>query len=115
MSMMHLPIPYVTATELGDPVPSDLSLLDVREQVEWDHGHIEGAHHLPMSELVDRRGEIPQGQVVVVCRVGARSAQVTAYLVQQGYDAVNLDGGMVDWVASGRPIVSETGAPPQVV
>jgi len=54
-------------------------------------------------------------RVVCVCRVGARSAQVTAYLVQQGYDMVNLDGGLAAWVAVGRPIVSETGQPATVL
>jgi rhodanese-related sulfurtransferase len=38
-----------------------------------------------------------------------------AYLRQRGHDAVNLEGGMVDWEAAGRPLVSETGEPPKVV
>jgi rhodanese-related sulfurtransferase len=38
-----------------------------------------------------------------------------AYLAQSGHDVVNLDGGMLDWEAAGRPMVSETGAVPQVV
>ncbi|HEX6148893.1 rhodanese-like domain-containing protein [Nocardioides sp.] len=105
----------MTVSDLDDPLPDGLSVLDVREQVEWDHGHIDGAQHLPMMELVERRDEIPQGRVLVVCRVGNRSARVTAYLVQQGYDAVNLDGGMVDWAGSGRTMVSETDGRPQVV
>jgi rhodanese-related sulfurtransferase len=112
---MFSSIPAVTVPELDDPLPDAMCVLDVREQVEWDHGHIEGARHLPMMELVERRDEIPAVPVLVVCRVGSRSAQVTAYLVQQGYDAVNLDGGMVDWAAAGRSMVSETGRPPQVV
>ena len=112
---MFSSIPAVTVTELDDPLPDETSVLDVREQVEWDHGHIDGAQHLPMMQLVERREEIPQGRLLVVCRVGSRSAQVTAYLVQQGYDAVNLDGGMVDWAAAGRAMVSETRRPPQVV
>jgi rhodanese-related sulfurtransferase len=37
------------------------------------------------------------------------------YLLQQGHDVVNLDGGMLDWEGAGRPMVSETGAVPQVV
>ena len=41
--------------------------------------------------------------------------QATHYLAQQGYDAVNLDGGMIDWAAAGRPMLSENGRPPQVV
>ena len=56
-----------------------------------------------------------EGRTVVVCRVGARSAQVVAYLAQQGHDVVNLDGGMVEWVDAGRGLVSDTGHPPHVV
>jgi rhodanese-related sulfurtransferase len=51
---------------------------------------------------------------VVVCASGARSAQVTAYLNQNGWTARNLEGGMHAWHAAGRPMVSEEGAPPRV-
>jgi rhodanese-related sulfurtransferase len=91
-------------------VPPDAHLLDVREQDEWDAGHVEASQHIPIGQLLARLGEIPPDRdVIVVCRVGSRSAQVTAYLAQQGYDAVNLDGGLDAWVAAGRPLVSETG------
>ena len=112
---MFSSIPSVTVPELDDPLPDVTCVLDVREQVEWDHGHIEGARHLPMMELVERRGESRSARCSSCAGSGSRSAQVTAYLVQQGYDAVNLDGGMVDWAAAGRAMVSETGRPPQVV
>jgi rhodanese-related sulfurtransferase len=101
--------------------PNDVTdgtyLLDVREDDEWVAGHIEGAVHIPMSGLLGRVGEVPKdGDVVVVCKVGARSAQVAAYLAQQGWPNVrNLDGGVVEWLRSGRALVSETGAPPTVV
>ena len=53
---------------------SDLHLLDVREQDEWDAGHIEGAQHIPLGELGARLAEVPREQVVVaVCRSGSRS------------------------------------------
>ena len=110
---MH--VPSVTVAELPDPLPEGISVLDVREPVEWAHGHIEGAVHLPLRELTSRLDEVPTGRVVVVCKVGGRSAQATAYLSHQGLDVVNLDGGMVDWADAGRPMVSETGRPPQVV
>jgi rhodanese-related sulfurtransferase len=52
----------------------------------------------------------------VVCRVGARSAQVAAYLRQQGWDNVrNLDGGLVQWVREGKPLVTDSGAAPTVL
>jgi rhodanese-related sulfurtransferase len=58
---------------------------------------------------------VPAGQFLVTCKVGGRSAQAVAWLVQQGHEAVNLAGGMLDWEAAGRPMVSESGAAPQVV
>ncbi|MFB7461098.1 rhodanese-like domain-containing protein [Streptomyces sp. NPDC088337] len=95
-------------------------LLDVREDDEWRAGHAEGALHIPLSEFVARYGELteaaPQdGRINVICRSGARSAQVAMYLVQQGVDAVNVDGGMQVWAASGRPVVTDEGQPGQVV
>ena len=108
-------IPTVAIAGVPDPLPDGLAVLDVREQVEWDHGHIEGALHVPLMELPQRLADLPEGQTLVVCKVGGRSAQAAGYLVQQGHDAVNLDGGMLDWEAAGRPMVSENGQPPHVV
>jgi len=112
---MHPEIPAVRVADLPDPLPEGLAVLDVREPREWAHGHIEGAVHVPLMELPNRREEVPDGRVLVVCRVGARSAQATRYLAQQGLDAVNLEGGMVDWAAAGRPMRSDTSHPPRVV
>ena len=98
-----------------DPLPEGLAVVDVREPVEWSHGHIEGAIHIPLGELTSRLDELPEGQTLVVCKVGARSAQAVRWLAQQGRDVVNLDGGMLDWEAAGRAMVSDTGRPPIVV
>jgi rhodanese-related sulfurtransferase len=109
------PIPTLEVRDLPDPVPDELHILDVREELEWRHGHIDGAVHVPLGQLPARMGEVPEGPVVVVCKVGGRSAQAVAYLGASGYDVVNLHGGMLDWVEAGRPMVSETGQPPHVV
>ncbi|MER7670899.1 rhodanese-like domain-containing protein [Kitasatospora sp. NPDC096128] len=90
-------------------VPADAALLDVREQDEWDAGHVDGALHIPIGEVIARIGELPEQKLYVLCRVGGRSAQVVQYLVQQGRDAVNVDGGMYAWEGAGRPMVSSTG------
>ncbi|MQS13159.1 rhodanese-like domain-containing protein [Streptomyces kaniharaensis] len=90
-------------------VPADAVLLDVREQDEWDAGHVDGALHIPMSQVIARLGELPDERLYVLCRVGGRSAQVVQYLVQQGRDAVNVDGGMYAWEGAGRPMVSSSG------
>jgi rhodanese-related sulfurtransferase len=102
-------VPTVTVPEVGD----DAHLLDVREPDEWAAGHAPGAQHLAMHELPARLAEIPTDRdVVVVCRSGIRSAQVVRYLLGNGWEKVhNLDGGMEDWAAAGRPLVSDTGAP----
>jgi rhodanese-related sulfurtransferase len=105
-------VPTVEVAQVPDPIPDGLTVLDVREPVEWQHGRIDGAVHVPMGQVPGRLAELPQdSQVLVVCKVGGRSAQVTGWLQQQGYDAVNLAGGMLEWAASGRPIVGDTDDP----
>ena len=98
-----------------DQVPLELdgfTVLDVREPIEWNHGHLAGSVHIPMMDLPQRLGEVPaDSQVLVVCKVGGRSAQVVGYLVGQGIDAVNLAGGLIEWTASGRPLISDSGQP----
>jgi rhodanese-related sulfurtransferase len=105
-------VPEVGAAE----VPADAYLLDVREPEEWAAGHAPDAVHLPMMDVPARLSEIPTDRdVVVVCRVGGRSAQVVQYLRQHGRDNVrNMGGGMVAWAGAGRPMVSEGGGAPQV-
>lgn len=99
-----------------DQIPADVTLLDVREDDEWAAGHAPEALHIPMGELAGRLGELPADQdVYVVCRGGGRSARATAYLNGNGWDAVNVDGGMRSWEAAGKPMVSETEADPEVI
>ncbi len=100
-------------------VPDSAVLLDVRENDEWAAGHAPGAVHVPMGQISQRLDELattfPDRPVHVVCRSGARSARVTTYLVQAGWDAVNVDGGMRAWAAAGRPMVTESTAAPRVL
>lgn len=96
-------------------IPAGVTLLDVRETPEWVAGHAPEAVHLPMSQLAARTEEIPAGPLAVVCKVGGRSAQVTAFLVQRGHDAVNVGGGMLAWESEGRPMVADDDQPARVV
>jgi len=96
--------------------PESTLVLDVRETDEWVAGHIPGAVHIPLLDLPARLAEVAEGErVVCVCRVGARSAQATAFLLAHGIDAVNLAGGMTAWQAARREMVSEGDGPPTVV
>jgi rhodanese-related sulfurtransferase len=95
-------------------VPPGGFLLDVREDDEWAAGHAEDALHIPMGQVPARWGELTQAaadgrRVHVVCRSGGRSARVTQYLIAQGLDAVNVNGGMLGWGAAGRPMVADGG------
>lgn len=109
-------VPTIEVEQVPDPLPGEVTVLDVREPIEWQHGRIDGALHIPLQALPARRGEVPEdGTVLVVCKVGGRSAQATAYLQRLGVRAVNLDGGMLEWEAAGRPMVSDGDAQPLVV
>jgi rhodanese-related sulfurtransferase len=91
------------------------SLLDVREQTEWDAGHIEQAVHIPMGELNARVDEIPSDRpIVVVCRSGNRSQAVTDALNRAGWTAHNLEGGMYAWQSAGLDFVATDGGDPRV-
>ena len=81
-------------------------LIDVREQWEYDEGHIPGVTLIPMNTIPDRLDEIPTSkEVIVTCRTGNRSGQVADYLRQIGYENVhNMAGGIVAWEAAGYPV-----------
>ena len=110
----------LSVPELGiDELPPDAVLLDVREDIEWAAGHIEGSIHIPMNQVPQRYAADPEvfnpdGPLVVLCKVGGRSAQVTAWLRQQGVEAINMYGGIMEWDAAGRQIVNETDGEPYV-
>ena len=78
-------------------------VLDVRNPDEWndDVGHIEGARQIPLPELSSRLAEVEAWKdrpIVVVCRVGGRSASAAELLRSAGFrQVVNLEGGMVAW------------------
>jgi rhodanese-related sulfurtransferase len=102
-----------------DDLPDAALLLDVREDEEWTAGHIPGATHLPLYRLPVEWPEhadrlTADARIIVICAVGQRSAFVTEWLLRQGYDAMNLAGGMVAWAASGRPVVTDDGEPGEV-
>jgi molybdopterin/thiamine biosynthesis adenylyltransferase/rhodanese-related sulfurtransferase len=77
-----------------------VTIVDVREPYEWMVSHLDGAIHIPLAQVADRLGEIPKnGDVVMICRSGARSGRAQSFLMQQhGYTRVkNLVGGMQRW------------------
>ena len=102
-------LPAVTVgdvDELDDPF-----LLDVREPAEFEAGHAPGAVLVPLGSLPDGLTQVPTDRTVLcICRSGGRSAHATAFLREQGIDAVNLEGGMQAWSAFGLDVVRADGS-----
>lgn len=87
----------------------DVQLLDVRTATEFANGHIEGAMNLDIkrSDFVDEANKTldKNRKVYLYCRSGARSMQAANKLAKEGYQIVNLKGGILDWEGEGRPTV----------
>jgi pyruvate/2-oxoglutarate dehydrogenase complex dihydrolipoamide dehydrogenase (E3) component/rhodanese-related sulfurtransferase len=84
-----MPLSHWTAAETG-------FLLDVREPVELAVEHVPGAVNIPLAELRARLGELPRDhEILVICRSGQRAYNATRILVQNGFKARNLSGGML--------------------
>ena len=86
----------------------DGRVVDVREDKEWQQGHIPGAVHIRLGELSNRMGEL-EGQkdapLVVVCRSGNRSTKAALQLRKAGFQKVyNLSGGTMAWQQAGMPL-----------
>lgn len=82
--------------------------VDVREDAEWQAGHLEGSQHQPLGDLDP--GTLPDDRpLVAVCRSGRRSADAARQLEAAGRDVVNLSGGLKAWQASGRALVTPAG------
>lgn len=77
----------------------NLIVVDVREKVEWDEGHIRESQLIPISEFQSRVNELPKDKkIVLVCSSGSRSPQVAAYMIQLGYTQIyNLNRGLMYW------------------
>lgn len=96
-------VPSVQPREVAGRLAAGWMLLDVRTDDEWDQGRVAGAVHIPMDQLPSRLDEVGD-RVVCMCAVGARSGRVAEYLNAQGYQAVNLDGGIYGWADAGLPL-----------
>lgn len=91
----------------------ELVVVDVREPFEWDEGHIDGAQHVPLGEIVRRRAELPPGRpIAVVCAGGLRSSLAISALAREGVPATwfNVAGGMGGWTRAGYPSTKRRGA-----
>ncbi|NWF71286.1 MAG: rhodanese-like domain-containing protein [Chloroflexi bacterium] len=106
-ALMGTPTPSLSAMEAQARLKQAQPpfLLDVRTAAEFRDAHIQGAVLIPLDELEDRLAEVPRERAIIcVCRSGSRSGMATSQLVRAGYDASNLQGGMIAWGMAGLPV-----------
>ena len=102
-------VPEVPVAELQAATEPSPRIVDVREKVEWDDGHIPGAQHVPRGYLELRvESELPDkdAPIVLYCAGGTRSVLAARTLQQMGYtDVSSLHGGFTAWKDAGMPFV----------
>ena len=101
----------VTTEQTADALADDSAqVIDVREDHEWQAGHIEGARHVPLMSLKAQAQTIDRERPVIFqCKSGGRSTMAAQAFRAAGFRAFSLDGGLERWVAEGRPISPEDG------
>lgn len=81
-------------------------LIDVRESSEYRSGHAPGARHISVQVIERRLGEIPkERQIVVMCQSGMRSQRAAEILSRNGYQVLNVSGGIIGWQRAGLNVV----------
>lgn len=99
-------IPTITAEEVRQKLEDGekLSLIDVRENAEVAEGMIPEAEHIVMGTIpaeLDRLNK--ETDYVIVCRSGVRSENVARFLIENGYKATNMTGGMLNYTGETAP------------
>lgn len=88
------PAEFLQRRQQGD----SLTLLDVREDWEISVASVPGVVHIPMAQVQARLSELDKNtEIVVLCRSGRRSLEVARMLQSNGYQAINLAGGILAW------------------
>jgi rhodanese-related sulfurtransferase len=79
-------------------------VLDVRTQEEWDEYHAPNTTLIPLDQLPSRLSELPKDQdILIVCRSGNRSQEARDILLDAGFNATSMAGGLKEWYAKGYP------------
>jgi rhodanese-related sulfurtransferase len=102
----------ISAHDLADQLAArDVSVIDVREPMEFASGHISGSLNVPLSRIT--QADLPSGPLVLVCQSGSRSAKALSQLLRQGHPhpVADLVGGVPAWQQAGFSLRKLKGAP----
>jgi rhodanese-related sulfurtransferase len=100
--MVHRSVKQYSVREVAEIIDVNRTtlLLDVRTGKEWGQGHIKGAHHIPLHELVRRSSELEKHkyrQIICYCQTGNRSIAAAVRLNRLGFSAASMKGGIAEW------------------
>ncbi len=109
-------VPEVSVADLlaGLKSAAQPLLLDVREAFEWRQARIpakgeRAVVHIPMNDVPNHLDQLPKDkEIIVFCAHGSRSYGVTAWLIEQGYQARNLAGGITQWHVQGGEVETQS-------
>ncbi|MEU4838853.1 rhodanese-like domain-containing protein [Nocardia testacea] len=94
--------PSLSAPEAIAAVGDGALIVDVRRQFEWKRTHIPGAVHLPLEQLTTGYEQLPDDRLLITfCTGGLRSYGAANLLIEYGFEAKNMSGGLVEWRAAG--------------
>ncbi|HNO93811.1 MAG TPA: rhodanese-like domain-containing protein [Anaerolineales bacterium] len=95
----------VSADEAYQMYQKGTFVLDVRTQLEWDDYHVPNTTLIPLDELPNRLSELPKDkEIVVICHSGNRSQQGRDILLNAGFNATSMTGGILAWYDKGYPV-----------
>ena len=106
-SLLGPSVPTITALELSEKLKFGKHplVVDVRQPDEFRSGHISGAKLIPLNELHRKMNELPKGrEIVCICASGNRSASAAKMLAKEGFNVLNVQGGMLAWRHAKLPI-----------
>ena len=99
----------IDVDELASLLDEGAALVDVREPGEFGQARVPGAVLVPLASVPDHLDQFSaDGTTYVICRSGARSMNACRFLAEQGREAVNVAGGTLAWINSGRPVDTGT-------
>ena len=93
--------------ELEAVLSSGARLIDVREVDEYEAAHVAGAVLVPLGTVPDHIDAFAgDGPAYIICKSGGRSMRAAEFLEGHGLDVVNIAGGTMAWISSGRAVVA---------
>lgn len=97
---------WVSTEEAAEKLSDDITIIDVRNQSEWDEGYLPKSKHLMLGKLIDQIDEVPKDKpVLVLCQAGGRAAIAASILKSKGVQEVySLTGGYGQWNSEGRQV-----------